>query len=63
MFCYSETCNGKHKERCFVKDMTSLTLEFKNFISKDDMEIGKHILCLVSSWEEPPFFYCMLSTR
>lgn len=56
MFCYSETCNGEHKECSYVKNLDSLLLKFKDFITEDDIDLGKHILCLVSSWEEPPYF-------
>lgn len=59
MFCYSEKCNGKHDECILVKDLNSLVLGFKDFTTEEEIEIAKDILCLVTSWEEPPYFIVM----
>lgn len=56
MFCYNEKCNGQHDNCDKVQNIGSLTLKFNAFISEDDIEMGKDILCLVTSWEEPPYF-------
>lgn len=39
--------------------MENLTLKFENFVSENDIEMGRDILCLVSSWDEPPYFIVM----
>lgn len=36
-----------------------LSLEFHDFISKDEIELGRQLLCLVTSWEEPPYWIIM----
>ena len=41
-----------------MKD-NKLSLEFHDFISEDEIEVGKQLLCLVTSWEEPPYFVIM----
>ena len=59
MFCYSEKCKGKHDECALVKDLNSLVLDFKNFTNEEEIEMAKDILCLVTSWEEQPYFLVM----
>lgn len=59
MFCYSEKCKGKHDECVLVKDLNSLVLGFKDFTNEEEIEMAKDILCLVTSWEEPPYFIVM----
>ena len=56
MFCYSEICNGVHDYCMAVKDLKDTFLEFKEFKSENEIEMSKEILCLVTSWEEPPYF-------
>lgn len=60
MFCYSENCKGEHSECSLVKVLNTFTLDFKPFNTKEDIEIGKDILCLVTSWEEPPYFIVLI---
>lgn len=38
MFCYSEICDGNHKECHLVKNMGSLTLDFNHFVTEDNIE-------------------------
>lgn len=59
MFCYDEKCKGKHDECEIVTNMNNYTLDFKAFTSEDEIKYGKDILCLVTSWEEPPYFIVM----
>lgn len=56
MFCYSEKCKGNHNECTLVRDLNNLTLDFNDFISEEDIKMAREILCLVTSWEEPPYF-------
>lgn len=39
--------------------LKNLNLNFKPFVSEDEIEMGRDILCLVSSWDEPPYFIIM----
>lgn len=39
--------------------MENLNLKFEKFVSEDDIEMGRDILCLVSSRDEPPYFIIM----
>lgn len=39
--------------------LNKLFLNFKPFVSEEDIEMGRDILCLVSSWEELPYFIVM----
>lgn len=39
-----------------------LSLEFHDFISEDEIELGRQLLCFVTSWEEPPYFIVMTRT-
>lgn len=39
--------------------LDKLQLEFHIFTSIEEIEIGKDLLCLVSSWEETPYFIVM----
>lgn len=39
--------------------MSNLNLEFHDFTSEEDIEQGVDMLCLVTSWEEPPYFAIM----
>ena len=59
MFCYREKCKGKHDECALVKDLNNPVLDFKDFANEEEIEIAKDILCLVTSWEEPPYFIVM----
>lgn len=59
MFCYSEICNGKHDNCKNVKAITNMNLQFKDFKDENEIEMAKEILCLVTSWEEPPYFVVM----
>lgn len=36
-----------------------ITLNFREFDSINDIEMTRDILCLVSSWEETPYFIVM----
>ena len=58
MFCYGVDCeeNGNHDNCKKVKNLNSLCLDFKVFTSEDEIEVGRDILCLVTSYEEPPYF-------
>lgn len=59
MFCYSEKCNGKHKECELVKNLNNLSLVFNDFTSVENIDMARDVLCLVTSWEEPPYFIVM----
>lgn len=39
--------------------LNKLILDFKPFVSENDIEMGHDILCLVSSWDELPYFIVM----
>lgn len=39
--------------------MSKLILEMKDFTNEEDIEVARDILCLVTSWEEPPYFIVM----
>ena len=56
MFCFKEYCESGCKNCEDVVLLNNLELEFKKFTSEEDIEMDQEILCLVSSWEEPPYF-------
>lgn len=59
MFCYKKICKCGCKNCEDVKLLNNLQLDFKDFTSEEDIEMAKEILCLVSSWGEPPYFLVM----
>lgn len=59
MFCYKECCTCKCIECEELKRLDNLKLDFKDFTSEEDIEMAQEILCLVSSWGEPPYFLVM----
>ena len=59
MFCYSEKCKGKCDDCVLAKDLNNLVLDFNDFSNEEEIKLGKPILCLVTSWEEPPYFIVM----
>ena len=59
MFCYSEKCKGNHDDCVLIKDLNNIMLNFKAFTNEEEIEMAKDILCLVTSWEEPPYFIVM----
>lgn len=56
MFCYKKCCTCKCIDCEELKRLDNLQLDFKDFTSEEDIEMAKEILCLVSSWGEPPYF-------
>lgn len=56
MFCFKEYCEGGCKNCEEVDLLDNLELEFKEFTSEENIEMSQEILCLVSSWGEPPYF-------
>lgn len=56
MFCYGDSCEGNHDECVKVVNLNHLCLDFKSFTSVEEIEMSREILCLVSSYEEPPYF-------
>lgn len=60
MFCFggyiSDYCKSNCRSCEDVKLLDNLELEFKNFTSEDDIEMCRELLCLVSSYEEEPYF-------
>lgn len=56
MFCYKECCTCKCIDCEELKRLNNLQLDFKDFTSEEDIEMAQEILCLVSSWGEPPYF-------
>jgi len=59
MFCYNDKCKGNHDDCEIVKNINSLNLDFKLCTNDEEIEMTKSILCLVTSWEEPPYFIIM----
>ena len=62
MFCYSESCNGCHDECWNVRNLKEYPLRFYNFIQEEDIIMSREVLCLVTSWDEPPYFIVMKRT-
>ena len=56
MFCYSEECNGECDDCNIVQHLNNFHLHFKSFTNTKEIEMAKSILCLVTSYEEPPYF-------
>lgn len=59
MFCYSEKCNGNCIDCRFVRNFKKPYLSFYEFSSENEIVLGRDILCLVSSNNEPPYFIVM----
>lgn len=59
-FCNTDKCKGGPCRQCnIVTKLTELKLQFQPFVTETDIEPGTPVLCLVSSWEEPPYFVIM----
>lgn len=59
MFCYSENYENCKKgcNSCeIITNLNNLTLNFKTFTNEEEIEMTREMLCLVTSWEEPPYF-------
>ena len=39
--------------------MDNLVLHMKEFVTENEINMAKDVLCLVSSWEEQPYFLVM----
>lgn len=59
MFCYDNECDGNHNNCNHIKNLNKVMLEFNDFTSENNIETGRDVLCLVSSYEEPPYFIVM----
>lgn len=59
MFCYDENCNGECKNCEKVTKLFSFPLQFMKFTKIEAIKFSQEVLCLVSSWEEPPYFIVM----
>lgn len=59
MFCYGDNCEGNHDECEKVSKLNHICLDFKTFTSEEEIEMSRDILCLVTSYEEPPYFLVM----
>lgn len=59
MFCYKKCCMCQCIDCEELKRLDDLQLDFKKFKSVEEIEMAQEILCLVSSWGEPPYFLVM----